>query len=82
MTPANDNSPHWPRGLRRTLAAAYIGVSQSLWDEMVSSGQMPKPKRIHGRTVWDKVAVDRAFDLIDGGTANTMSGEEIFEFAA
>jgi hypothetical protein len=81
MNPANDHTPHWPRGLRRTLAAKYIGVSLSLWDTMVEAGEMPKPKRIHARTIWDKVAVDRAFDLLDGGLARDAAGEIIYEFA-
>lgn len=82
MNPANDNTPHWPRGLRRTLAAAYIGVSQSLWDELVSSGEMPQPKRSHGRTIWDKLAVDRAFDVWGGGAVVDETGQEMIEFAA
>lgn len=82
MTPANDNLPHWPRGLRRTLAAAYIGVGQNMFDTMVAEGTMPKPKRIHGRTIWDKVEVDRAFDVMDGGSATTVAGEVIYEFSA
>jgi predicted DNA-binding transcriptional regulator AlpA len=73
--------PHWPRGLRRTLAAEYIGVSLSLWDKMVAEGEMPKPKRIHGRTIWDRIAVDRAFDLLDGGSPTNAAGETIYEFA-
>ena len=77
MNPVNDNTPHWPRGLRRKLAAEYIGVSQSLWDTMVEAGEMPKPKRFHGRTIWDKIAVDRAFDILDGGSPL----DEIIEFA-
>jgi hypothetical protein len=82
MTPANDNTPHWPRGLRRTLAAAYIGVSLPLWDTMVAEGEMPRPKRAHGRTIWDKVAVDAAFDVLDGGAKTTTAGEEILDWAA
>lgn len=35
-----------PRGLSRAQAAAYIGVSPSLFDEMVQDGRMPKPTRI------------------------------------
>ena len=73
--------PQWPRGLRRGLAAEYIGVSLSLFDNLVLEGQMPKPKRIHGRTIWDRVAVDRAFDLLDGGAPRDESGEEVFEFS-
>lgn len=82
MTPANDNMPHWPRGLRRLLAAAYIGFSLPLFDKMVAEGKMPKPKREYGRAVWDKLAIDRAFDLLDGGIATTLAGEEDWEVAA
>jgi hypothetical protein len=73
--------PHWPRGLRRLLAAAYVGVSPNLWDTMVADGRMPKPKRVDNRTIWDKIAVDRAFDLLDGGLPRDESGEEVYEFA-
>lgn len=55
-----------PRGLRREEAAAYIGVSPTLFDEMVSDGRMPKPKRINARTVWDIRRLDLAFDAIGG----------------
>jgi len=82
MTPANDNSPHWPRGLRRTLAAAYIGVGLTMWDTMVADGKMPKPKRFYGRTIWDRLAVDAAFDVLDGGQATDKAGETIYDFAA
>ena len=50
-----------PRGLSRVQAAAYIGVSPSLFDEMVKDGRMPKPMRINARTVWDRVKLDEAF---------------------
>lgn len=50
-----------PRGLSRVQAAAYIGVSPSLFDEMVKDGRMPKPARINARTVWDRIKLDEAF---------------------
>jgi predicted DNA-binding transcriptional regulator AlpA len=50
-----------PRGLSRTMAAAYIGVSPTLFDEMVKDGRMPKPKLINSRTVWDRFGLDDAF---------------------
>jgi predicted DNA-binding transcriptional regulator AlpA len=74
--------PQWPRGLRRTLAAEYIGVSLPLFDTMVRDGRMPKPKRVENRTIWDRVAVDRAFDLLDGGSPRDESGEEVYDFRA
>jgi len=53
-----------PRGLSRGQGAEYIGLSASKWDEMVGDGRMPKPKRIDGRVVWDKVQVDEAFTAL------------------
>jgi hypothetical protein len=53
-----------PRGLSRGEAAAYVGVSVTLFDEMVGDGRMPKPKRINTRTVWDLHQLDRAFDAL------------------
>ena len=64
-----------PRGLRRAEAAAYIGVSASLLDEMVRDGRMPKPKRINSRTVWDRYRLDEAFDALseDDATEDVWS---------
>ena len=53
-----------PRGLSRKESAAYIGVSPSLFDEMVKDGRMPRPKRINSRTVWDRKKLDAAFEAI------------------
>jgi predicted DNA-binding transcriptional regulator AlpA len=55
-----------PRGLSRVHAAAYIGISPSLFDEMVADGRMPKPKRINSRTVWDRRRLDDAFESLPG----------------
>jgi predicted DNA-binding transcriptional regulator AlpA len=49
------------RGLNRREAASYIGISPSLFDEMVADGRMPGPKRINSRTVWDRLRLDEAF---------------------
>jgi predicted DNA-binding transcriptional regulator AlpA len=51
-----------PRGLSRVEAAAYIGVSPSLFDEMVVDGRMPPPKHINSRVVWDRLKLDIAFE--------------------
>src|SRR4051794_25071402 len=50
-----------PRGLSREEAAAYIGVSPSLFDALVKDGRMPAPKRIKARTIWDRFQLDAAF---------------------
>jgi len=60
-----------PRGLSREEAARYIGVGVTKFDEMVKDGRMPKPKRLDGRTVWDRLAVDLAFtDIPEDGHKN------------
>lgn len=53
-----------PRGLNRREAAAYVGVSPSEFDKMVEEGVMPKPKRRGRRTIWDRIALDGAFDAL------------------
>jgi hypothetical protein len=53
-----------PRGMSRVHAAAYVGVSPSLFDTMVRDGRMPGPKLINSRTVWDRFALDRAFEAL------------------
>jgi predicted DNA-binding transcriptional regulator AlpA len=53
-----------PRGMSRIEAAAYIGVSPSLFDQMVEDGRMPGPKQINTRNVWDRFALDAAFEAL------------------
>ncbi len=48
-------------GLSRDQAAFRVGVSGTLFDQMIHDGRMPKPKKINGRRVWDREAVDLAF---------------------
>ena len=55
-----------PRGLSRVQAAAYVGVSPTLFDAMVGNGTMPKPKRVHSRTIWDRVSLDESFAALPG----------------
>ncbi|TWI81912.1 AlpA family transcriptional regulator [Roseibium hamelinense] len=52
------------RGLSRTEAAQYIGVSASMFDSLIKDGTMPAPIRIGSRTVWDINALDEAFDRL------------------
>lgn len=62
--------PVQPRGLSRIQAAAYIGVRTTKFDEMVAAGQMPRPKRAGRRVIWDRYALDEAFEALpDDGEA-------------
>ena len=53
-----------PRGLSRVEAAAYIGVSPSLFDQLVHDRRMPAPKQINTRKIWDRKRLDQAFEMI------------------
>ena len=64
-----------PRGLSRVKSAAYIGVGATLFDEMVKDRRMPAPKRINGRTIWDRLEVEEAFvALPSDADANPWDG--------
>lgn len=56
-----------PRGLSRVEAAAYVGVSLSMFDAMVTDGRMPKPKHINSRRIFDRHALDAAFAALPDG---------------
>ena len=56
------------RGLSRQEAARYIGISVTLFDELVAKREMPKPFNIRSRKLWDIRALDAAIDaLVDQG---------------
>ena len=62
-----------PRGLKREEAAAYVGVSPSLFDMLVKDGRMPTPKRINSRTIWDRGRIDEAFDALPDEEHKTIN---------
>ena len=53
-----------PRGLNRQASAAYVGVSPTKFDQLVNDKRMPKPKRVDGRRLWDRIALDAAFSAL------------------
>lgn len=58
-----------PRGLSREAAAQYVGIGVGMFDRLVKGGRMPRPISIGGRKVWDRCALDRAFDALGGTVA-------------
>lgn len=60
-----------PRGLSREEAARYVGLGTTKFDEMVADRRMPRPKRIDGRVVWDRLQIEAAFsDLPEDNRIN------------
>ncbi len=65
-----------PRGLSRVQSAVYVGTGVTKFDEMVSDGRMPKPKRVDGRNIWDRLALDESFASLPSDVdANPWDGE-------
>ncbi len=50
-----------PCGLSRVQSAVFVGVGTTKFDEMVADGRMPKPKRVDGRNIWDRLGLQEAF---------------------
>jgi hypothetical protein len=66
MTLRPDPIAYPPRGMSRDEAARWIGVGVTKFDEMVADRRMPKPKRVDGRVIWDRLQLEAAFtDLPD-----------------
>jgi predicted DNA-binding transcriptional regulator AlpA len=83
MKHANDNKRHFalprslpPIGLCREVAAAYIDVSPTKFDQMVADGRMPKPKRVDGRRIWDRIKIERYFAAIPGDEDGTEGNDK------
>ena len=68
-----------PRGLSREQAAAYIGISPSLFDMLIKDGRMPGPKRINSRVLWDRLKLDTAFDAF--ADTDDQSSDELWKVA-
>jgi predicted DNA-binding transcriptional regulator AlpA len=66
-----------PRGLSRAQAAEYIGVGATKFDEMVDDGRMPRPKRIDGRIVWDRIKLDAAFEALDDAAGQKNEWDDL-----
>lgn len=73
----SDALPHSlpPIGLSREVAAAYIDVSPSKFDEMVRDGRMPKPKKIDARRVWYRPEIEAAFAALPQDGDETVVDE-------
>jgi predicted DNA-binding transcriptional regulator AlpA len=50
-----------------------VGVGATKFDEMVADGRMPRPKRVDGRVIWDRLKIEAAFsDLPEDTRVNPL----------
>jgi hypothetical protein len=65
-----DDLAYPPRAMKAERAAAYLDMSRTKFLELVESDRLPKPKVIDGIRIWDRLALDAAFNDFpdrDGG---------------
>jgi hypothetical protein len=75
-----DDLAYPPRAMKADRAAAYLDMSRSKFLELVEADRLPRPKVIDGIRVWDRLALDAAFDNFSergdhdsvGGRPNTF----------
>ena len=51
-----------PRGVDLAAAARYLGLDPDAFLALVKSGNLPRPRRLGEAAVWDRVALDTAFE--------------------
>ena len=59
----------WPRGLSAEQAAAYVGVSRNKFLAEVEAGTWPPANERGARRVWDRHAIDEAWNELHGSDA-------------
>ncbi len=66
-----------PRGLARVQSARDIGIGTTKFSEMVADGRMPQPKRIDGRSIWDRLEIDEAFAALPSEADSNPWDEDV-----
>jgi predicted DNA-binding transcriptional regulator AlpA len=57
-----DSFAYPPRAMRAERAAAYLSMSRSKFLQLVNDGVLPRPTHIGGVVLWDRLALDIAFE--------------------
>lgn len=71
----------WPRGLTEPQAAAYVGQGSATFSRDVDAGIWPGAAWHNGRIpLWDRHALDRAFDARAQGRASCSADDLDREF--
>ena len=76
MRKLQDDLAYPPRAMKAERAAAYLDMSRSKFLELVEADRLPKPKVIDGIRVWDRLALDAAFnDFPDRSDGDSVGGQ-------
>jgi predicted DNA-binding transcriptional regulator AlpA len=65
------------RCLSRQEAARYVGISVTLFDDLVAERAMPQPFSIRSRRLWDIKALDAAIDAAADQAAHSSKWRDV-----
>lgn len=71
--------PQLRRGMSRVDAAGYVGACPTTFDRLVREKTMPAPIRIRSRVIWDRHALDAAFDALVAPTPGIGWGYDEYQ---
>lgn len=57
-------TPPTPRLLGSDMAAAYLGISERMFDQVRTLANFPQPIKLGRRTLWDRKALDVFVDRL------------------
>lgn len=57
-----------PRMMKRKTAAAYCDLSEAAFEREVAAGRFPAPVRLGNQDHWDRLAIDKAIDVLSGAS--------------
>lgn len=65
-----------PRFFDQPTAAAYLGISERLFEKQWRAYQLPYPRKIGRRCVWDRKVLDHWADVVSGLVAECAADED------
>jgi predicted DNA-binding transcriptional regulator AlpA len=67
-----DQLAYPPRAMRAERAAAYLAMSESTFLRLVAERTLPKPVKIRGMILWDRLDLDAAFNNLKAEEENQI----------
>ena len=68
------------RGLGESEAAMYLSLSPSYFRRLVEAGEMPRPRIVGSRRVWDVDDLDAVFKALPYEEGPAIAGSEVGEW--
>ncbi len=74
--------PHWPKMMRRQLAAQYCDLSIAEFEREINAGRLPTPVRLGNHDHWSRTRIDECLERLTSDNSNWFDGSPLFGDAA